>query len=640
MHASLSECSTIQDRFQALVSDYCEYTDLISAIYRLLLRLEALNTFYLFDTSILVYAMKTPRNAEWKSSLLRRAFRWVNQTMFADDSIYLTFEFLSIYCKHINSDATLLALLPEISSPKLDHITFLNNIEDFKSKHLVSSEEYDLRLDTAIFDNYNMIILVTKGLDDPTAFVESYTTSQGQKIKTLAMCAPSEISTLESIIHRFISEGFWILLKNVHLAPLWFKKFESQFPCSDKGPKVFVTWDSSMALDRRVLMRRYRLVYQSADTFQATLLQLYHFFGHLFENAGNIATHLMLKSLLVHAITVCRQRYIPFGWTKLHMFDNNDLLLSLTSTRNFIQACLPFQDTSYHNYQEFNSNSTLIGEWRKRVHNIYASKISGVIDNLIMKDILAFIDSEAFPLDRPCEKVLQWIHDIPRDAHTSIIGLPDSIEQLVLQTRVSNLREFTQYAALDDSNTKHASVWVADIDMSLFDDVEPLLATALTTQLVDSCRENDHKLVQAECRKVAQFTTNPAPVNLSVFSDPHKLLDMIRSFVACSTGMKADELELVATPIPETATFSRESCKIPVTCTCYITDAYLNVNCLELVGACYDFENCCLTLPKDSSVEVREPLSIHLQWVRHTCNAVRKTTILPIYNAKRYVDSV
>ncbi|GBE60454.1 cytoplasmic dynein heavy chain [Babesia ovata] len=637
LQRSLRDCAVVEDRFRSLVAEHADFTALISDMYGSVKRLESLNSLYNFDVSILVHAMKLScQTAERKVTFLRTVFGWINQSIFSEDSIFWCFEVLRLYNSHVEENKEIRELINDISTSTTDPTAISLAMERLKLKYLSPTENSLYGYDTSVFSHFNMIIVVTSGLEDPSAFVEAYTRSQGSEMRTLAMCTPSEAPKIELAIEEYLSEGSWVLLKNAHLAPHWFKKFESQFPRQTEGPKVFITWDNAMELDMTILMRRYRIIYQEAETLQSTLHQLYQRFRDSFVNDDKVKYHLITKSLLVHAIVICRQRYVPFGWTMRCMFDNNDLLLSISATLEFHRNFLHVLKDILENHQEFYTNSFLINEWRQRIFAVYSSKLSTEIDEKIMWEILLFTDPGCYPLESPGEDISAWIQELPGVARASLIGLPDGVDKLILESRFSHLREFNGLSTGNGTSIDHLDVDTPDFPDGAMEHAEPLLVAAMRNQWRDSCSAYGPTLITAELIKLTEFAKNTTEIKLRlhIFSEPAKLLDIMRLLVSRSSGVKAEELELLVTPA-EAVDADHPSQKISQSCDCFRSKETLILDNLELVGASYDFPTSTLAVPENADIDVRQRLNVCLQWVNHVCNNPGYRTLLPVYDSQR-----
>ncbi|ORM39572.1 Cytoplasmic dynein 1 heavy chain 1 [Babesia sp. Xinjiang] len=641
IQCSLSECTVVVDNFNSLKSNYSDFISLVSATYNITKRLGRLGSFCFFDVSLLIHAMKLSRgNAEPKKAFMQIIFEWINQSIFAEDSMYWGFELLNLYCNQVKPCDDIRQLLSDVSSLHNDPVKIFQDIENMKHEYLYSDTNETFGITTNVFDYFNMVIIVTRGFEDPTDFVESYTKSQGHDFKALAMSVPSECSAIESRLQSLLSKGFWVLLKNAHLVPRWFEKFESQFPRLSDGPKVFITWDSAVDLDRTILTRRYKIVYQGADTLHSILNQLFQTYGQLFDDPDNRRCHLLLRTLLVHAIVICRQAYIPFGWTKPNTFDNNDLLLAFNATLRFADLFEDNLKQIVNISADFHRDATLVHEWRQRVHCIYASKLSCDIDINIMWDILTFIEPGQYPIELPNENIVDWIKQIPKVTAPSMIGLPNCVDTLILQSSVGKLCEFAPSCTRGDILTAHGNSEPCEFPIHLFENPGSLLVTALRGQWADCYREHDMDLIVAECNKLQTLPTSGKPVkaNLNVFSQPQKFLDVLRLLVSSSSGVKADDLELIARIVPSVESDCENIREQLSTCHCSYTKERLILDNLELVGATYDFATQTLSVSSTTTIEIREPIYVQLRWIKHSCGKAHRTTLLPIYNSRRILS--
>ncbi|CDR94382.1 cytoplasmic dynein heavy chain, putative [Babesia bigemina] len=639
LQRSMGECAIIEDRFRCLVSEHSDFTSFISATYVSMKRLESLNSLYNFDVSLLVHAMKLScLTEERKVTFLRNFFGWINQSIFSEDSIFWCFEVLRLYNDHVEENDDFRQMVDDISSPSMDPTAMLMAMEGMKTKQLFPDVNGLYGYDTSVFAHFNMIIIVTSGLEDPAAFVEAYTRSQGFELRTLAMCTPSEAPKIELAIEECLSEGSWVLLKNAHLAPHWFKKFESQFPRQIEGPKVFITWDNAMELDITILMRRYRIIYQGAETLQSTLHQLYQRFSDAFVRDDKVKYHLMTKSLLVHAIVICRQRYVPFGWTMRCMFDNNDLLLSINATLEFHRNFLHYLSDMSNIHTELYANNFLVNEWRERIFSVYWPKLSTEIDEKIMWEILEFTDPACYPIELPGEDLSAWIQQLPGVARASLIGLPDGVDKIILESRFRQLRAFNDLTTADGALIHHEDVSISDFPEAVMGDAEPLLVAAMRNQWRESCSTYGQTLITAEFRKLAEFETRTKSITtrLHIFSDPTKLLELLRLLVSRSSGVKAEMLELLAAPI-EVFEADTQPQSTSHSCDCFQSKETLILDNLELVGASYDFSTSTLAVPANADIDVRQRMCVCLQWVSHSCNDAGYTTLLPVYDSQRLV---
>eukprot|EP00371_Babesia_bovis_P002213 XP_001610860.1 cytoplasmic dynein heavy chain [Babesia bovis T2Bo] len=640
LHDSLSECEKVVDRFNKFIMEHSDFTSLISSLYNTIKKLESINSMYAFDVYMLLHAMKNCHSRPLRNQvLIKVVYSWVCQSIFTDDLLNWTVDILNIYYNQVDRCADINNLLEEISQPQSESSKLYQKIEHMRQIYLQYDDSLLFGIQTDIFDYYNLIIVVTKSFDDPTEFLYSYATSKGHELKTLAMSTLADMSCIISNIEVLLSEGYWVVLKNAHLMPSWFERFECQFPNKSDSPKLFVTWDHTMSINRNIMLRRYRLIYQGADSFQSTFHRLYQLYSHLFIDCDLIKSHLMMKAVLVHAIIICRQSYIPYGWTQMYLFDLNDLSLALNATTRFLEIHYNELNSYNGSILEFQQSSLLLKDWKTRIYEIYQPKISHDLDCKILYDIICFTDIGKYIIPLPSLNILEWIEMIPNDrTSSSLIGLPDFTETLMLESKFRKLRNFRMSSAAHITQDTTCSNIASYESLNIFDGQMPLLDAALQRQWRKLPMKHDERYIASEYNKLKTMFEQQVPVtvNFDVFAEPLEILDILRIQASISSGFDLDNLILTAGLFPVVSNLDITNIA-KRTCNCKPINGKLLIDHLELMGASYDCKTHRICIPTETSVESREPTQVLVEWIRHTCNIKQETVLLPIYNSEGYV---
>ena len=179
--------------------------------------------------------------------------------------------------------------------------------------------------------NTQPILFVCEGGADPTADLEDFAdkTVGRQRLLQIAMSSGQTDEAIE-LLTKAAKEGYYLLLKNVHLCCSWcvtlektLKSLQSSLHASFR---LFLTTESHPSFPPILLQQSCKIAYEAPPGIKQNLLRTYSQWDASFvANGGVVRAQLLFVLAWFHAIVQERRTYIPQGWTKVYEFSGADL---------------------------------------------------------------------------------------------------------------------------------------------------------------------------------------------------------------------------------------------------------------------------------------------------------------------------
>ena len=167
------------------------------------------------------------------------------------------------------------------------------------------------------------LLLVASVGHDPSDRVESVAL---RPIESLAVGAADSYSQIEQTVQTAAARGNWVIIKNVHLAPLWTRNFVKTLQNLRANPefRIFMTSEINPKVGSSVFRSCRVIVFESATGVRANLRRAYTN-GFQWPSIPQERRKLVLNFLWLHAAAMERLRFEPLGWAKKYEFNDADL---------------------------------------------------------------------------------------------------------------------------------------------------------------------------------------------------------------------------------------------------------------------------------------------------------------------------
>lgn len=167
------------------------------------------------------------------------------------------------------------------------------------------------------------LLLVASVGHDPSSLVENIAL---RPIESLAVGAADSYSQIEQTVENAKSKGNWVIIKNVHLAPLWTRNFVktlANMKCRQEF-RIFMTSEINPKVGSSVFRSSRVIVFESATGVRANLRRV-ETNGFQWPSIPQERKKLTLNFLWLHAAVMERLRFEPLGWAKKYEFNDADL---------------------------------------------------------------------------------------------------------------------------------------------------------------------------------------------------------------------------------------------------------------------------------------------------------------------------
>lgn len=277
----------------------------------------------------------------------------------------------------------------------------------------------------------------------------------------------------DKAITSLSSQGGWVHLKNIHLAPQWLQKLEKKLHAIKKHEnfRLFLSSEVHPQLPANLIRMSKVFVFEPAPGIKASLLQtVSEIAPQKMDAAPHERARLYFLLAWFHAVVQERLRYAPFGWSKVFEFNNTD-------KRNSIDTIDYWVDTVSGNGLKSHVDPDALPWDAIRVllsQTIYGGRIDNPFDQRLLDSFLRqWFNSGSFNHDfslvntpryqrdnlviaapsqaKDRSTFFQWIESLPSNDTPAWLGLPDNAELLLLQTKAqATLQNLLKMQTLDD----------------------------------------------------------------------------------------------------------------------------------------------------------------------------------------------
>ncbi|OHT04933.1 Dynein heavy chain, cytoplasmic [Tritrichomonas foetus] len=269
------------------------------------------------------------------------------------------------------------------------------------------------------------LLLVASVGHDPSDRVESVAL---RPIESLAVGAADSYGMIEQTVQTAAARGNWVIIKNVHLAPLWTRNFVKTLQNLRANPefRIFMTSEINPKVGSSVFRSCRVIVFESATGVRANLRRAYTN-GFQWPSIPQERRKLVMNFLWLHAAAMERLRFEPLGWAKKYEFNDADLkFASQIGIRWLEQAAsgrshLPEEQFPWTAIRYLISNC------------VYGGRVDIPSDQRVLKAMAELMFSPGavigeglinVPEINGLSEFKEWVDNLPSDESPELIWLP------------------------------------------------------------------------------------------------------------------------------------------------------------------------------------------------------------------------
>eukprot|EP01064_Diplonema_japonicum_P034641 TRINITY_DN7253_c0_g2_i1.p1 TRINITY_DN7253_c0_g2~~TRINITY_DN7253_c0_g2_i1.p1 ORF type:complete len:4818 (+),score=1605.91 TRINITY_DN7253_c0_g2_i1:85-14538(+) len=306
-------------------------------------------------------------------------------------------------------------------------------------------------------DPFTPMLLCSAPGFDASDRVQDLAKQKNKKLLEIAMGSPEGYSDADRALFSGLSNGEWLLLKNVHLAPQYLSNLEKKLHAAELEKKsngsfrIFLTSEISPKLPANLLVRSHVLVFEPSNGMQPSLLRSIGKHKNKVATMGEIKGPRELHRLhflaaWLHAVVIERLRYAPLGWAKKYEFSEGDFIRTIDTIDQWVARTSDGRDNVAPSALPWKALLVLLGE------SVYGGRIDNEFDQHLMRSFLKkfFVEEcygRAFPLTagREGESSLTiadghqrdefetWVQDMPSAQTPVWLGLPGESQKMIQQ---------------------------------------------------------------------------------------------------------------------------------------------------------------------------------------------------------------
>ncbi|EMG45477.1 ro-1 Dynein heavy chain [Candida maltosa Xu316] len=290
------------------------------------------------------------------------------------------------------------------------------------------SSPYDLKYWT-IDQSINSIILTCPDIFDASYKVEQVAESLGEKLVIISMGSKEGVEIANNELERAIGSGKWILIQNIHMAPLWVSNLENKLVHLHENSRVFMTCKNNSVVPIGLISRCKVLNFENEVGIKQIISDTYKSIG--FDGKSKIEKHLIFLLVIYHAIVVDRLRYVPVSYVKKYDFNDSDftsgvVILEKTLSKN---KSIPWEEIRY-----LISRIIYGGKVENETDLMYLETLAQKIFNeesSMTTGKLEIFDDLQIPDFTNTEEIENWISDLPHETPLKWIEMPENANLLV-----------------------------------------------------------------------------------------------------------------------------------------------------------------------------------------------------------------
>lgn len=336
---------------------------------------------------------------------------------------------------------------------------------------------------------------------DASYKVENLVEKSKAKCSYIAMGSVEGVASADKAISNAAATGTWVLIKNVHLAPIWLQSLEKRLGSLKPHPefRVFLSMETSPKISVNLLRASRVLMYEQPAGVRANMKDSLSTLSVRAVQQPREKARLYLLLSFLHAVIQERLRYAPtLGWKGFWEFNDSDV------------SRLHLVNFRYHtNEPQYECAAYIIDAWMDVVANgrtnvapvkipwdlirtliteIYGGKVDNEADFKQLSELVnSFLTPEAFEDDHKLVKgapreeaeiysegdgsltvpegnemkdFMEWVNNLPEREPPTYLGLPANAEKLLLvghgRNTIGNMAKITEILDETEQLTEEA----------------------------------------------------------------------------------------------------------------------------------------------------------------------------------------
>ncbi|XP_047532350.1 dynein heavy chain, cytoplasmic isoform X1 [Vanessa atalanta] len=294
---------------------------------------------------------------------------------------------------------------------------------------------------------------------DASGRVDDMATELNKPLSSIAIGSAEGFNQAERAINTACKTGRWVMLKNVHLAPVWLVQLEKKLHSLQPHPnfRLFLTTEISPKLPVNLLRAGRVVVFEPPPGIRANLLRTFATVpaSRMMKQPSERARLYFLLAWF-HGIVQERLRYVPLGWAKYYEFNESDLRVACDTLDTWIDSTAMGRTNLPPEKVPWDALVTLLSQC------IYGGKIDNLFDQRLLHSFLcklftprsfeadfalvANVDGASgnqrhitMPDGNRRDHFLKWIEELSDRQTPSWLGLPNNAEKVLLTTQGSDL---------------------------------------------------------------------------------------------------------------------------------------------------------------------------------------------------------
>ncbi|KIJ45695.1 hypothetical protein M422DRAFT_778888 [Sphaerobolus stellatus SS14] len=282
---------------------------------------------------------------------------------------------------------------------------------------------------------------------DASYRVENLVKNTGVKCTSVAMGSQEGFTQADQAIAGAARQGYWVLLKNVHLAPSWLGQLEKNLQTLNphRNFRVFLTMETNPSIPVNLLRQSRIFMNEPPPGIKANLLDSLRTIPSNRLTQGP-AEKVRLYFLLAwfHAIVQERLRYVPLGWSKIYDFNDSDMAAAFNTIDIWLNSVAKGKANVDPASIPWDAVRTLVKQsvYGGRIDSDFDQKVlDAFVDRLFTPfsynvdfDLVPSLDGQqtlTIPEGTKMEHFLAWVQKLPDREPPSWLSLPPTAERVI-----------------------------------------------------------------------------------------------------------------------------------------------------------------------------------------------------------------
>ncbi|KAI8974487.1 dynein heavy chain [Pilobolus umbonatus] len=348
---------------------------------------------------------------------------------------------------------------------------------------------------------------------DASYRVDNLVSETNSRCTSVAMGSAEGFGLADQAISTAIKTGYWVMLKNVHLAPSWLGQLEKKLHSMKPHPnfRLFLTMETNPKVPVNLLRMSRILMFEPPPGIKANLQESLRSIPPSRLNRGPTErARLYFMLAWLHAVVQERLRYVPLGWTKVYEFNDSDQDSALNTIDKWLDSASGGRANISPEKIPWDAIRSLLKQsiYGGRIDNEYDQRLLDSFVNTLFKPECYDIDFEVVkscgedeksvvvPDGTKMEHFLEWVNKLPDREPPTWLGLPGNAERVLLTLKGNNmlskvrkmksLTDDDEAAYSQDSSNKQATstqpAWMRALNVAISNWLSQLPATLKTLQ--------------------------------------------------------------------------------------------------------------------------------------------------------------